>query len=127
MDREMVDGKPCTWIGAFVESKSTGENVFIGALRFKGENLVLNRRVANFVEIYGQRRPVADIPRLTVTFGNVRVNGEAVESATAKAVYPKGVPDFADAKAKDNTLVITIGQPVERAAREVKLIEAKKS
>jgi hypothetical protein len=127
MDREMIDGKPHTWVGAFVYSHEKDENVFIGALRFKGEKLVLDRKVANFVEVYGRRRPVADIPKVTVTFSPPVVNGTAVKDATAEAVYPKGVPDHADAVAKDGSLVITVGQPVEaRHKRRIKLIGGKK-
>ena len=51
MDREEIDGKPHTWVGAFVYSHDRDENLFVGALRFKGENLVLERKVANFVEV----------------------------------------------------------------------------
>jgi hypothetical protein len=100
MDREMVEGKPCTWVGAFVYSHEKDENVFVGALRFKGENLVLDRRLANFVEVYGRRRPVSDIPKVIVTFSNIKVNGQMAEKPTATAIYPKGVPDYADTVAK---------------------------
>jgi hypothetical protein len=126
MDQEMIDGKPFTWVGAFVYSHEKDENVFIGALRFKGEKLVLDRKVANFVEIYGRRKPVADIPKVTVTFGPPVVNGKATPK-TAEAIYPKGVPDYADAKAKDGTLVVVVGNEVEgRTKRRVKLIEGQK-
>ena len=127
MDREEIDGKPFTWVGAFVYSHEKDENVFVGALRFKGEKLVLDRKVANFVEVYGRRRPVADIPKLTVTFGPPVVNGKAAKNPSAEAIYPKGVPDYADTVAKDGSLVITVGQPVEgREKRRVKLIEGQK-
>jgi hypothetical protein len=127
MDQEMIDAKPYTWVGAFVYSHQKHENVFVGALRFKGEKLVLDRKVANFVEVYGRRRPVADIPKVTVTFGPPVVNGTAAKNATAEAVYPKGVPDYAYAVAKDSSLVITVGKPVEgRDKRRVKLIDGKK-
>lgn len=127
MDREEIDGKPYTWVGAFVYSHDKDENLFIGALRFKGEKLVLDRKVANFVEVYGRRRPVADIPKVTVTFGPPIVNGKAPKTPTAEAIYPKGVPDYADTVAKDGSLVVTVGTPVEgREKRRVKLIEAEK-
>ncbi|WP_020471813.1 DUF3472 domain-containing protein [Zavarzinella formosa] len=127
MDQEMIDGKPYTWVGAFVYSHEKDENVFVGALRFKGEKLVLDRKVANFVEIYGRLRPVADIPKVTVTFGPPVVNGKPAPNPSAEAIYPKGVPDYAEAAAKDGSLVITVGTPVEgREKRRVKLIEAKK-
>ncbi len=127
MDREEIDGKPYTWVRAFVYSHDKDENLFVGALRFKGEKLVLDRKVANFVEVYGRRRPVADIPKVTVTFGPPVVNGKAPKNPTAEAIYPKGVPDYADTVAKDGSLVVTVGNPVEgREKRRVRLIEEKK-
>lgn len=127
MDQESIDGKPYTWVGAFVHAHETNENLFVGALRFKGEKLLLDRKVANFIEIYGPRKPVADIPKLTVTFGPPVVNGKAAPAPTAEAIYPKGVPDYAEAVAKEGSLVVTVGSPVERREkRSVKLIGASK-
>src|ERR1019366_5453220 len=124
MDQQMIDGKPFTWVGAFVYSHEKDENVFVGALRFKGEKLVLDRKVANFVEVYGRRRPVADIPKVTVTFGPPIATGIVAKNPTAQAIYPKGVPDYADTVAKDGSLVITVGQPVEgREKRRGSLID----
>ena len=90
MDQEMIDGKPYTWVGAFVYSHEKDENVFVGALRFKGEKLVLDRKVANFVEVYGRRRPVADIPKVTVTFGPPVVNGTAAKNPHGRGGLPEG-------------------------------------
>ena len=127
MDQVTIESKPFTWVGAFVYSHDKDENLFIGALRFKGDKLVLDRKVANFVEVYGQSKPVSDIPKLTVTFGPPVVNGNVAVNPTAEVVYPKGVPDYAEATAKDGALVINVGTPVEgREKRRVVLIEGKK-
>ena len=123
MDKEEIDGKPFTWVGVLVYSHAKDENVFAGALRFKGDNLVLARQVASFVEVYGGRIPVGEIPKLTVTFGNLRVNPKPVKIVCVDAVYPKDVPDYADVMAKDSTLAVKVGQPVEnRKERTVRLI-----
>ena len=99
------------------------ENVFIGALRFPGEDLVLSRKVASFVEVYGQRIPVSEIPKVTVTFGNLAVNGKPVKVTAAHAVHPKSVPDYAEAIAEDGKIVIEVGQCVKnRKERRVRLI-----
>ena len=125
MDREMVDGKPHTWVGAFVYSHERDENIFIGALRFPGEDLVLSRSVANFVEIYGRVIPVEQIPQVTVTFSNPVVNGRPVKEAKAMAIYPEGVPDYANATAVDGALVIRVGEEVpNRTQRRVRLLPA---
>jgi hypothetical protein len=126
MDEEVIDGKPYTWVGAFVYSHEKDENVFVGALRFKGEDLVLSRKVASFVEVYGRRIPVSEIPKVTVTFGNLNVNGMAVSVKSVEAVYPKGVPDYADAEARDGSVVIEVDEPVEgRTDRRIELDPAK--
>jgi hypothetical protein len=124
MDKEEIDGKPVTWVGSFVYSHATDENIFVGALRFKGENLVLSKDVASFVEIYGRRIPVDQIPKVTVTFGNLVVNGKAAQVVSAHANYPKEVPDYADAVAKEGAIIVKVGEPVEnRKDRNVRLIE----
>lgn len=126
MDREIIDGKPYTWVGAFLYSHEKDENIFIGSLRFKGEKLVLGDKVASFVEIYGQPIPLTDIPKLTVKLGNIKVNGQLVQNLKALAVYPQDVPDYADAKVEDNSLVITVGQEVkDRPERTIRLLGGK--
>jgi hypothetical protein len=123
MDEEEADGQPYTWVGAFVYSHEKDENVFVGALRFKGEDLVLSRKVASFVEVYGRQIPVSEIPRVTVTFGDLKLNGKPVNVTAARAVYPKKVPDYAEAFAEDGKIVIEVGQPVEnRKEGESRLI-----
>lgn len=123
MDKQVVDGKPATWVGAFVHSHEKNENIFIGALRFKGEGLVLERKIASFVEVYGGKIPVDEIPKVIVTFGSLKVNGEALDAPAVEAVYPKAVPDYADAKANEGSVVIEVGKSVEnRTERRVRLV-----
>lgn len=76
MDKEVIDSQSYAWVGAFVYSHEKDENVFFGALRFKAEDLVLSRKVASFIEIYGPCVPVSEIPAVTVSFGNLRTNGK---------------------------------------------------
>jgi hypothetical protein len=122
-DREDVDGVPYTWVGAIVDSHETHENVFVGALRFPGERLVLSRQSASFVEIDGFPRPAGEIPRVVVSFGDLRVNGIPIEKPTALAEYPEGVPDYAEARAAGNCVVITMGKLVkDRTQRRVDLL-----
>ncbi|MFO0905043.1 MAG: hypothetical protein U0939_18705 [Pirellulales bacterium] len=122
MDQEMVEGQPMTWVGAFVYGHDKDENIFVGALRFPGEQLKLSRKVASFVEIYGGRIPVEQIPQVVVTFGELKVNGELRPAPPVEAIYPQGVPDFADAKLLDRHVVIDVGKEVaERTERRVKL------
>ena len=123
MDKEEIDGQAFTWVGVFVFPHQTEENVFVGALRFRGQDLVLSRRLASFVEVYGRPIPVSEIPKVTVTFGNLAVNGLPVKVRGATAIYPKNVPEYAEAVGKDETVVVTVGQAIEnRKERKVVLI-----
>lgn len=120
MDRELVEGKPATWVGAFVYSHDKDENIFIGALRFPGEDLRLSRKVASFVEVYGRAIPVSEIPRVVVTMGGLRVNGRLLETPAVEAIYPQRVPDYAEARLEGANVEIVVGQPVEgREKRQV--------
>ncbi|MFT5524087.1 MAG: hypothetical protein ACI9HK_002037 [Pirellulaceae bacterium] len=127
MDRETVldeqgEKKECTWVGAFLYSHVSDENIFIGALRFPQTDLKLSRNVANFVEIYGPKIAVDKIPQVTITFSNPTINGKTVENASASAIYPDGVPDFAHAKGVEGGVVIKVGEEVkERKKRQEKL------
>lgn len=71
---------------------------------------------------------MTDIPQVTVTFSPPIVNGIVAKNPAAKALYPKGVPDYAEAVAKEGSLVITVGHPVNgREKREAILIGSKRS
>jgi hypothetical protein len=66
---------------------------------------------------------VSEIPKLTVTFGNLKVNGKAVKVKEVTAVYPKNVPDYAEATADDGNVVVEVGEAVEnRKERNIVLI-----
>ncbi len=86
---------------------------------------MLYRSRANIVEIYGRVIPVKKSPQVTVNFSNPTVNGKPVKGATATAIYPDGVPDYADATAVDGALVIRVGVKVaNRTKRRVRLLPA---
>ncbi len=75
------------------------------------------------VEVSGPRIPLGEIPKLTVTFSNLRVNEKPVKVAWADAVYPKNVPDYADVTNATDALVVKVGQSVEnRKARRARLM-----
>ena len=123
MDRKHGRWQPCTWVGAVVYLARTRREHFRRRPSISGENLVLAGKLASFVEIYGRLIPVEQIPKVTVTFGNLRVNGTPVDKPSATAVYPKGVPDYAEAVARDGQLVVQVGEPVSnRQDRRVELL-----
>ena len=84
MDQETIDGQAYTWVGAFVVFARERRKRLRRRPGFKGEKLVLEPKVANFVEVYGERRPLADIPRVTVTFGPPMLNGTVAKNPRQK-------------------------------------------
>lgn len=110
-----INGKAHTWVEASVFSHADKKTVSIGALRFPGTKLMLSRQLAGFIEIYGPRIPLKQIPQLTVTFEAWRINGQASPPRSAVAVYPRNVPQYATSHADSKKTLGTIGTPVDRA------------
>lgn len=80
LDTEITDGKPFTWVGAFVHEHSTGNVVFVNALRFPGDTLVHSGKNAAFMEFYATQKlrtppELATLPALVVKFSKLSYNG----------------------------------------------------
>ena len=108
MDRDEVNGEKGTWVGSFVYSHARHENAFIGALWFKGEDLVLDKSIASFVEIYGETIPVSDIPTVQIRYENLNVNGQPITNPGVSGSFDNGIPDVADVQWKDGGVEISV-------------------
>ena len=111
---EIADGKTNTWFACRV--KSAGGPVFeIGSLRFEGGDFIFWARHSAFVEVYSTEKiPRADIPKVNVTFGWPRLNGEKVPLKKASAYYPDlnsnpASPDCAWIKADGGNMRVEVG------------------
>lgn len=95
-------GHKRAWVGAFVINHQTGAVTWVGALRLKGADLRLTRRLSAFVEIYGGRRPLDTLPfGLEVTFFAPKINGKAIPEPHVMEQYDPGLPDLMTAHAVD--------------------------
>jgi hypothetical protein len=108
MDRGEVHGEKGTWVGGFVYSHERHENAFIGALWFKGENLVLDKSIASFLEIYGETIPVSEIPTVRIRYENPTVNGQTITNPGVAGSFDKGIPDVADVQWKDGGVEVSV-------------------
>ena len=108
MDRGMLGEDKGTWFGGFVYSHEKHENAFIGSIWFKGESFTLDKDIASFVEIYGARIPVSNIPPVRIRFDNLCVNGVKVADPHVDAMFEKGIPDIADVTWKDGGVDIAV-------------------
>ena len=108
MDRSVVHGDVGTWVGGFVESHDRHENAFIGAMWFKGADLLLDKSIASFVEIYGGRIHVSSIPTVRLRYAHPTVNGVPVPDPVVKGHFDKGIPEVADVQWQDGGVNISI-------------------
>jgi hypothetical protein len=79
--------KSNNWFGAFITDLNTGVETEIGRLRFDNQDLVVNKGVAQFVEIYGGNG--RGFPEIVVAFKAPKLNGNDCRSSSVYAVYPK--------------------------------------
>jgi hypothetical protein len=110
---EITDGKTNTWFTCRVKD-SAGEIHEVGSLRFEGEDFTFWARHSAFVEVYSTEKiPRSGIPRVNVTFGWPRVNGEKIPLKKASAYYPSQTgpasPDCAWIKADGENVRVEIG------------------
>lgn len=118
-EAEQVAGKPCTWFHCRVKN-SAGQVAEIGSLRFEGEDFTLSPRNPAFVEVYSTAKiPKSGIPKVNVTFGWPRLNGQKADVKKVHAFYPHtkpgpGSPDCAWVKADGENCVVEVGPIFQR-------------
>jgi hypothetical protein len=123
-DTEHGETTNYTWVSCFVTAHATGEQRFIGSLRFEGTDLTFWNRHAAFVEVYSTAKiPRSEIPEVKVTFGYPRVNGQPPKLKSARVVHPgpgeqSASPDCATAVAEGSDVVVSVGKIFEREAKE---------
>jgi hypothetical protein len=128
MDHGIVHGDKGTWVGGFVYSHERNENAFIGAMWFTGEDLVLDKAIASFVEIYGGRIPIESIPTFRIRYGHPTVNGKEIPLPGVKGHFDKGIPEVADVRWLDGMVQISVNatNQIVRPARNYPIHEAGK-
>jgi hypothetical protein len=92
LDTQMVNGRPLTWVGAFVGEHATGREVFVGALRFPGDKLTNSGVNSAFMEFYsteknGKAPEIAALPPLVVKYSNLRFNGQPADLTKISARF----------------------------------------
>ena len=85
---EVSNGVTNTWFTCKVKS-ADGSVREIGSLRFEGDDFTFWARHSAFVEVYSTAKiPFSNIPKVNITFGWPRVNGEKVPVKRASVYYP---------------------------------------
>lgn len=119
-ETEQVKGKPCTWFHCRVRN-AQGQTHEVGSLRFEGTDFTYWAKQSAFVEVYSTAKiPASGIPKVKVTFGWPRFNGQPVALKKVRAYYPDpakgvpGAPDCAWVKADGANCLVEIGPIFKR-------------
>jgi len=115
---EITEGRTNTWFTCSVKD-GQGEAREIGSLRFEGADFTYWARHSAFVEVYSTEKiPRSGIPKVNVTFGWPRVNGQKPALKRAHAYYPSKTgpasPDCAWIKADGEKVRVEVGPIFKR-------------
>ena len=110
---EVADGKTNTWFSCRVKD-SSGTIHEIGSLRFEGDDFTYWAKHSAFVEVYSTSKiPSSGIPKVNVTFGWPRVNGQKPALKGVHAYYPSKTgpasPDCCWIKADGEDVRVEVG------------------
>lgn len=121
-ETEKIDGQPHTWFRCEVKD-SSGAVFPVGSLRFEGSDFTLWEKNSAFVEVYSTAKiPRSRIPKVNVTFGWPRINGQPASIKKTSAFYPhdsgSAAPDCAVAKADGASVRVEVGPIFVRDEKE---------
>jgi hypothetical protein len=121
--KQADEGTAFTRFDASLRRAGSDKPAHVASFRVPGEGLLLSRQVACSVAIRATDPPPGVVPRMTITFCNLRVDGKPVEGLTALAEYPEGGPKFVEATGQGTSVVVTLGRPSkERRRRRIDLV-----
>jgi hypothetical protein len=123
LGKQADEGTTCTRFDASLRPAGSDMPAHVESFRVLGEGHVLSRQVVCSIAIRATGPLPGMVPRMTITFSNLRVDGKPVEGLTALAEYPEGGPSFVEATGRGTSVVVTLGRPIrERTRRRIDLV-----
>jgi hypothetical protein len=115
---EEEEGRKHTWFTCQVKDPQAKVHP-VGSLKFEGGDFTYWAKHSAFVEVYSTERiPKSHIPKVNVTFGWPRINGQPAPVKKASAFYPHksgpAAPDCATAKADGANVKVEVGPLFKR-------------
>ena len=116
--QETTDGQAHTWFLCQVKGPD-GKVTDIGRLRFEGSEFTYSPKHSAFVEVYATGPlPRSGIPKVSITFGWPRINGEKPTPKGVRAFYPnkniQAAPDCANIRADGENCTVEVGPIFKR-------------
>jgi hypothetical protein len=117
-ETDTVKSTEGTWFECRITSKF-GQKTVVGSIFFEGTDFTFWERHSAFVEVYSTSKiPRSGIPKVNVTFGWPRINGEKIALKDATAYYPDqqgpSSPDCAIVKADGENCVVEVAEIFKR-------------
>lgn len=110
-----------TWLTCWIQDHTNDERLEVGSLLFEGARFKYWDRHSAFVEVYSTRKiPRSNIPKVNVTFGRPRINGNKVPLKNARAFYPgassgmTASPDCAHVVTEGDRCIVQVGPIFKR-------------
>jgi hypothetical protein len=115
---ETGNGQTNTWFTCTVKD-AQGKVFPVGSLRFEGDDFTFWEKNSAFVEVYSTAKiPRSNIPKVNVTFGWPRINGQPAPLKRTSIYYPSKTgpasPDCAVAKAEGENVRVEVGAIFKR-------------
>jgi len=107
----IVNDTICTFVGMKIYSFSNKTTQLAGYLAFPGKVLKLDKSLAIFVELYGDKSSIYDVPKCKIQLSNFILNQERIGPKNIIAVYDRKYPQYANTINKDEIISIEIGRP----------------
>lgn len=117
--REDAAGEDASWLTYSVCRLPAETCTKAGSLKFPGGALRLGRSFNSFFEVYGRRAEASDIPPVTVTYRDPRLDGVPVRLRQISANYPGNVPPYAKAVGVAGGARVETGRPFDHSALPV--------
>ena len=109
-----VNDTICTFVGMEIYSYGNKTNQLAGYLAFPGKELKLEKTLAIFVELYGDKSSMSDVPTCKIKLSNFKLNQQNMNPKKVSAIYDRKYPQWANATKDNETITIEIGKPFQR-------------
>lgn len=109
----LVNDTICTFVGMKIYSYENNITQLAGYLAFPGKTLRLDKNLAIFVELYGDKTSISQVPQCKIEFSNFKLNQQLMYPKNIIAFYERKYPQWANTFKKNGKICIQVGMPFQ--------------